>query len=1085
MQNILKKQENYLKLIVDNTAEGVEVQKIDSSKKTTLASIDKNIADLHLTIYEQLDSVVENLKSINDSIIESFIAIDDIKKSLTSVINPLVQKPEVSQNTSRVNQGLSDEEKTEAVRREETLVKEQTAQTDLLKKILDALSPTTKKDTPEIPGINPLAAIGAIGTGLAIALGAVAGYIKGYVKILQAIGRGLYKALDYLSGGRITKALDAFSTKLVTLIDDFYLFMSKQFVRIRKFFSGFGLRIMTFFDDILLKLPKSIGGPLITAFAKIENLIKAIPINVGKFFDDIVGLFKNISIRSIADKSDEAVKAIRTVFNFDFLSKIDDLFRVLGETSKPFVATIEFIKDTATKIKSFFTAIKSYFDDFFKIVGKVMPIFEKLAIPLTIIMAIYDTVSGAIKGFQEEGIVGAIKGAITGLFNSLIGGLLDLVKDGISWVAGKLGFTEVEKALDSFSFQDLFKKVVDSVFSFFGSITDWIKKAFDNFSVGAMFGTLPDLLKKAISWVAGKLGFTELEKLLDSFSVTDLFNDAVKAIFGFMSSIGDWVSNKINAVKNFLGFGDTKEKAQQRLISAQGRLSDAKTAYTMGAIGINEQGGVATTTNLVNGSPDIEASRRQLQSSGYREMTEDEKKAYLNEREAAVMKARKDLEAIEDAPTLSKTLDSAKESVSGFFSGIFDKAKEMWDSVDIKGAFESASGIANEYIIDPVKSLFGKITGLIEEYITKPLQTFFAPLVDFFKAIPKQLASVFEYVGVPEIKYKIPIINKEISIGPFYPFRPEKGASKVSADNSRESATTTDRETGVKSSEKIDRRYISEVEEDKTKLIQTEKINRDGVKSERKIFGSFDTQTGTSSLRVDKESAEALKEAGFSVDEKGSVDISNRAFRLLKNNADKKGSTINDSIEILKEDAIYQKLNWIDKLKVDFSGEIPSELIKDEKYNKLSSSVTGVKPPLTKVDSPTATVSPIGKEESKKEEITLIKQEDEAYQKLNWAGKALVIARLAKASKLIKDPKYQNVTPAEVAPNRELSTNVYDRTIRNEGMKAAATGQTAPVIVSAATTNIANNRQNVTLPVPTRNQDPSVQGYIERRNVLI
>ena len=93
MKNVLKKQEEYLKLIVDNTAEGVEIQKLDSSKKTTLASVDKNISDLHLTIYEQLDSAIENLKSINDNIIESFIAIDDIKKNLNSVINPLIQKP--------------------------------------------------------------------------------------------------------------------------------------------------------------------------------------------------------------------------------------------------------------------------------------------------------------------------------------------------------------------------------------------------------------------------------------------------------------------------------------------------------------------------------------------------------------------------------------------------------------------------------------------------------------------------------------------------------------------------------------------------------------------------------------------------------------------------------------------------------------------------------------------------------------------------------------------------------------------------------------------------------------------------------
>lgn len=963
MQEVLKKQEGYLKLIVDNTRESVVVQKKDAIG--TLNSIDKNIADLHLTIYEQLDSVVENLKTLNDSVIETFIAMDDIKKTLNSSINSVIQKPESAQNTARAEKNLSQEENVEAVRREETLVKVQTEQADTLKKILEALTAT--KEAPKSEATSPLLRIGVLGTALALGLGAVAGYLKGYVKVLQAIGSGLYKALDYFSGGRITKFLDAFNAKVVSLIDDVYESLSKAFIRIGKVVSDIPLKIMTFFDDLLLKLPKSIGGPIL-------NFINEVPKRIAAFIVD----FKN-------------------------------LFTVLGETSKPFVAIVEFFKDVGAKIASIFNSVKSYLDDFFKIFKSVMPIFEKLALPLTVIMAIWDTVKGAIEGFEKEGIVGAIKGAISGLFNSLIGGLLDLIKGAVSWIAGALGFTAVEKALDSFSFQDIFKKVVDSVFNFFGSIVDWIKKAFENFSVGAMFGTLPDLLKSAISWVAGKLGFSELEKLLDSFSLTDIFNDAVKAIFGFMSDIGDWISDKINSVKTFLGFGDTKEKAQQRLISAENRLSNARTANVMGAIGINEQGGVAGSTVIVNGVADKESARKRLQSQGYREMSEEERKAYLKEREDAVEKARKDLETIEDTPTLSKTIDSAKESVSGFFGGIFDKAKEMWDSIDIKGAFESVSGIANEYIIDPVKSLFEKITGLIEEYITKPLQTFFAPLVDFFKAIPTQLAGIFEYVGIPEIKYKIPVINKEISIGPFYPFRPKEGEVKLSTKTSLETSRKTDRETGVETNERKMQRSISEVEQDRSMLIQRETVSRDGTRRERRVSGAFDTQTGTSSVRVDKETAETLKAASLKVDETGTVQVSNRAFRLLKNRSDK-GGTIDDSTEILKEDADYQRLTWFDKRKVDVG--------------------------------------------------------------------------YAKASELIKDDKYKSVVPAAIAPNRESNANVYDRSVRNEQMRSEPTQQ-APVIVNAATTNVANNRQNVVAPVPVRNQDSAIRGYVDRRNVLI
>ena len=36
-------------------------------------------------------------------------------------------------------------------------------------------------------------------------------------------------------------------------------------------------------------------------------------------------------------------------------------------------------------------------------------------------------------------------------------------------------------------------------------------------------------------------------------------------------------------------------------------------------------------------------------------------------------------------------------------------------------------------------------------------------------------------IGVPEIKFKIPVINKEVSIGPFYPFKSDSGASSPAA----------------------------------------------------------------------------------------------------------------------------------------------------------------------------------------------------------------------------------------------------------------------------------------------------------------
>ena len=69
---------------------------------------------------------------------------------------------------------------------------------------------------------------------------------------------------------------------------------------------------------------------------------------------------------------------------------------------------------------------------------------------------LWDTVKGAIAGFEEGGIVGGISGAIKGFFNSLITAPLDMLKDAVAWVLDLFGFENAAKVLDSFSFTDTF-----------------------------------------------------------------------------------------------------------------------------------------------------------------------------------------------------------------------------------------------------------------------------------------------------------------------------------------------------------------------------------------------------------------------------------------------------------------------------------------------------------------------------------------------------------------------------------------------------------------------------------------------------
>jgi len=66
--------------------------------------------------------------------------------------------------------------------------------------------------------------------------------------------------------------------------------------------------------------------------------------------------------------------------------------------------------------------------------------------------------------------------------------------------------------------------------------------------------TVPlDLLKDAISWVAGALGFEDFEKTLDGFSFTEGFAELIDDAVQFIIDIKDLIVNKVKGVINGLG----------------------------------------------------------------------------------------------------------------------------------------------------------------------------------------------------------------------------------------------------------------------------------------------------------------------------------------------------------------------------------------------------------------------------------------------------------------------------------------------------------------------------------------------------
>lgn len=263
----------------------------------------------------------------------------------------------------------------------------------------------------------------------------------------------------------------------------------------------------------------------------------------------------------------------------------------------------------------------------------------------------------------------------------------------------------------------------------------------------------------------------------------------------------------------------------------------------------------------------------------------------------------------------------------------------LFDAETIRSITNAVSGLINDYIIDPIKNFFGflgesfskyisqpimdafsYVGGLFGEYIIDPLKKIFAPITSFFSKIKDQMMSFVEDFGIPEISFTIPIINKKVAIGPFYPFRPEAGSERV--------RTTTDTETsasggaGGETAKASTVFGISGTESDKTTAASTSTkesmIGGKAVSESRALSAEFDIKTGKAAYTSESTAAGAEQVYG--------KEISKSTFGKVKRMSARGEDTA--AIEtVIKEDAAYEKLGFFDKRKVDVGYAKATELL--------------------------------------------------------------------------------------------------------------------------------------------------------------
>jgi hypothetical protein len=247
----------------------------------------------------------------------------------------------------------------------------------------------------------------------------------------------------------------------------------------------------------------SLSGALAAALASLFASIK-------KSIESVITKLKSVfkPFESVITKLKSAFRPVISAFE-SVITKLKSVF-------KPIISAF---KSVFTVLKSVFKPIISSFETVFTVFKNILKFFGRFNLFGLIIFGIIDFITGFIDKFKAadslgEGILEGLWGGFTNVIRGFVAIPLDLLKDLLSWIAEKLGFSEVAKILDSFSFVDLFNKA-----------TEWYYNTETDTWFGGVFDNLPEKMKAL---------YTDLKTKLESFIkdyIYDGSGDRIK-VFG-------------------------------------------------------------------------------------------------------------------------------------------------------------------------------------------------------------------------------------------------------------------------------------------------------------------------------------------------------------------------------------------------------------------------------------------------------------------------------------------------------------------------------------------------------------------------
>ena len=371
-------------------------------------------------------------------------------------------------------------------------------------------------------------------------------------------------------------------------------------------------------NSVLSEIGNVLKGDLKSLFAPIAGIARAIPglttaTKIGSILVKAVIKPKNNSRdsedRQEADADREEQKTllqtmVKGIINLNksFLNGLKEgtrfgLGAIAGLIAAPVIMLVSFFKSLGAELKFLNTLtggrLAKLFSPIMKFFDVIKTSFARLGIGrfITSVKTFLAPITNFFKSMLKIGDTASS-------FSKAFGGIAKFAS-GFGSILGKL-FLPITILMSAFDFITGFMDGY-SEGGILGGLEGGLSKLFAN-----LIGMPLDLLKSAVSWIAGVFGFSGVESALDSFSfatlITDLIGgifDGVKGVFSFLGDLFTWPTSfgdafgklvdivmlplnlAINFVKGLFGWGDPNEP-----FTISGFISDAFTAAKDWIVGI-------------------------------------------------------------------------------------------------------------------------------------------------------------------------------------------------------------------------------------------------------------------------------------------------------------------------------------------------------------------------------------------------------------------------------------------------------------------------------------------------------------------